>query len=219
MAEQFDTKILILDAAEQAFADHGFPGTSLRGIISSAGVNLAAIHYHFGSKEALLEAVLARRLIPLNRERLEMLDHVEAAAGDGPLPLEGVVEALVGPPLRLIKDPSRGGEVFMRLLGRLLPEPDEGLQSLLTAQFNEIIQRFFVAFRRALPELPVNELFWRAHFGVGAMAHTLCSCKMLKKVSGGLCDPADTETAIRELVLFMSAGMRARSAQSQREET
>jgi AcrR family transcriptional regulator len=216
MAELSDTKILILDAAEQAFADLGYSGTSLRRIITSAGVNLAAVHYHFGSKEALLKAVLVRRLEPLNRERLELLDQIEAAAGDGPLPLEAVIEALVGPPLRLINDPSRGGEVFMRLLGRLLPEPDEPLQTLITSQFNEIVERFFAAFRRALPELPVNELFWRAHFGVGAMAHTLCSCKMLKTMSGGLCDPTDTRTAIRELVLFMSAGMRAQSTSAKR---
>jgi AcrR family transcriptional regulator len=204
-----DTKTLILDAAEASFAERGIKGTSLRRIIGSAGVNLAAVHYHFGSREALLKAVLVRRLEPLNRERLKLLDRVEAEAGDGLLPLEPVVEALVGPPLRLIKDPERGGEVFMRLLGRILPEPDEPLQTLLAEQFDEVIERFFAALRRALPELPVRDLFWRAHFGVGAMAHTMCGCNILKTVSRGLCDPSDTEAVIRQLVLFMAAGMRA----------
>ena len=204
-----DTKQLILDAAEKAFADHGIEGTSLRKIIARAGVNLAAVHYHFGSKEALLKAVLIRRLEPLNRERLRLLTALETEAGNGPVPLESLVEALVGPPLRLTLDPERGGEVFMRLLGRILPEPDEPLQALLGEQFSEVIERFLAAFQRALPELPLRDLFWRAHFGVGAMAHTMCGCNTLKTISRGLCDPSDTEPLIRQLVLFISAGMRA----------
>ena len=67
-----DTKQRILDVAEQMFADQGFAGTSLRSIIAAANVNLAAVHYHFKSKEALLEAVVLRRLGPLNQQRLDL---------------------------------------------------------------------------------------------------------------------------------------------------
>ena len=92
-----DTKIRILDAAESLFAEHGFAATSLRAITRHANVNLAAVHYHFGSKEGLVEAVFSRRLGPLNQERLELLDAVEARGGE----LEDVLRALIGPALRL----------------------------------------------------------------------------------------------------------------------
>ena len=87
-----DTKLTILDTAERLFADHGFGATSLRNIISEAEVNLAAVHYHFGSKEALIKAVLERRIIPLNLERLRLLDLAEADGADATDFLERIAE-------------------------------------------------------------------------------------------------------------------------------
>src|SRR5205807_225879 len=98
-----DTKQRILDSAERLFAEHGFEGTSLRAIIADAKVNLAAIHYHYHSKEALLDAVILRRLAPVNRERLELLDACEQA---GPPSLEAVLEAFLAPAFRLGRDPN-----------------------------------------------------------------------------------------------------------------
>jgi AcrR family transcriptional regulator len=204
-----DTKTLILDAAEQAFADLGFDAASLRHIISVAGVNLAAVHYHFGSKDAMIEAVFARRIGPLNDERMRLLEAMESSGNKGPLPLEGVIEALVGPALRLSRDEARGGQVFMRLLGRTVAEPSESLQKMLNQQFGPLVQRFMDAFHRALPKLPPVELFWRVHFIVGAMAHTMCDPQNLRNVSGGLCDCDDTEGIIQRMVVFLAAGMRA----------
>ena len=94
----------ILDAAEELFADLGFDATSTRAITTRAGVNLAAVNYHYGSKDALIEAVFARRLVPLNRERLELLDRVEARAGAGGPAVESIVEAFVRPPMRKIRE-------------------------------------------------------------------------------------------------------------------
>ncbi|MFN7140846.1 MAG: TetR/AcrR family transcriptional regulator [Limisphaerales bacterium] len=204
-----DTKTLILDAAEQAFADLGFDAASLRHIISVAGVNLAAIHYHYGSKEALIEAVFSRRLTPLNKERLDLLEQIEAEAGNKPLPLEKVIEALVGPALRLSRDPNKGGRVVMRLFGRTIAEPSEQLQRLIHQQFGDMVKRFTGAFQRALPELPENVLFWRIQFVIGAMAHIMCDPNGIKAMSAGLCDPNNTEEVIKEMVTFLAAGMRA----------
>jgi len=92
-----DTKERILDAAERLFADHGFPATSMRDITQEAGVNLAAVNYHFGSKEALMIAVLDRSTAPVNRARLEQLDALEAAAGDAPVETEQIVRAFLTP--------------------------------------------------------------------------------------------------------------------------
>ena len=206
-----DTKTLILDAAEHAFADLGFDAASLRHIISVAGVNLAAVHYHFGSKEGLIEAVFSRRLGPLNQERLQLLDAIEREHA-GNLPVEKVIEALVGPALRLARDPVKGGPVCMRLYGRTIAEPNESLQRLFHAQFGDVVQRFTAALHRALPNLPQAVLLWRMAFAIGAMAHLMCDPQKLKDLSKGECDPEDTDTAIKQLVSFLSAGIRAPAA-------
>lgn len=203
-----DTKTRILDAAEQAFADLGFGAASLRHIISMAGVNLAAVHYHFGSKQGLIAAVFKRRVDPLNQERLRMLDAIESAAGRTRPPVEKIVEALVAPALRLARDPERGGHV-MRLFGRTIAEPSEALQRLLSEQFGGVFQRFVSAFHRALPDLPETVLLWRIHFTIGSMAHVMCDPQKVRHFSQGKCDPQDTETVVRELVTFIAAGMRA----------
>lgn len=204
-----DTQTAILDAAERLFAEHGFGDTSLRAVIAEAEVNLAAVHYHFGSKEALLEAALARRFQPLNAERLRLLDALEAAHPRGPLPLEPLLEAMVAPAIRMSGDPKRGGDVFMRLAGRLFSEPGKQVQAIFNSQFREVARRFTAALQRALPKLPPAELHWRIHFMIGAMAHTMCGVDRLRFFSGGLCDPSDKDGVIRRLITFMSAGLRA----------
>lgn len=204
-----DTKTRILDAAEQAFASEGFAGASLRGIIAAAGVNLAAVHYHYGSKAALIEAVFTRRIAPLNAERLRLLDELEAAAGSKPPALEKVVGVLVGPALRLANDPERGGTVCMKLFGRIIAEPDEDLRQMFAAQFGPVLQRFTKAMRRALPALPEPVFLWRFHFLIGCMAHTMTDPANLKSISKGQCDPRDTEAAVKQLVAFACAGLRA----------
>src|SRR5437763_10558253 len=110
-----DTKQRILDSAERLFAQHGFEATSLRNIIADAKVNLAAIHYHFHSKEALLDAVILRRLGPVNQKRLELLDGCERSAPDGRPDLEAVLEAFIAPAFRVGSDPN-SGQIFVRLI-------------------------------------------------------------------------------------------------------
>lgn len=204
-----ETRTLILDAAELEFAEQGFAAASLRQVIVRAGVNAAAVHYHFGAKEELISAVFARRIGALTAERLALLDACERdAAGRAP-DLERVLAALVGPALRLTADPARGGQVFMRLLGRIMAEPSPFLQEMLNRHFGEVVRRFFAALQRALPRLPLPELQWRFQFIVGAMGYVMADPHNMKVVTGGLCDPADTDTAVAELVTFLAAGLRA----------
>jgi len=202
-----ETKEKILDSAEKLFARDGFPATSLRAITADAGVNLAAVHYHFGSKDALVEAVFTRRLEPLNQERLTLLDAVETSS-EATSP-EKILEAFVGPPLRLLRDEKRGGATFMRLMGRTLTEPSQQVQEIFIRQFREIAGRFTAALKHALPGLPPEEIFWRMHFSIGAMAHTMSDTFRLRLISGGLCDSADVDATIHRLVTFLSAGMQA----------
>lgn len=204
-----DTRALILDAAEQEFADHGFDAASLRQIIARAGVNPAAVHYHFGSKEELISAVFERRIGSLTAERLDLLDACERECPAGPLPLEKVIEAFIAPALRLRTDPAKGGKVFMRLLGRTLAEPSPYLAMMLSRHFVEVTQRFYAAFQRALPQLPLPVLLWRFQFITGAMGNIMADPHNLKEITGGVCDPGDTERAIGELTSFLAAGLRA----------
>ena len=192
-----DTKAKILDTAERLFAERGFGATSLRRIIGEAGVNLAAVHYHFRSKEALLDAVLERRLEPVNRERLTLLDEFEKAAGEGPLEVEGVLVALIAPPLRLRREAAYS--TFVKLMGRILAEGD---LATMRRHFGATIDRFTRALHRALPDLPREELMWRAHFSVGCIAHTLLHSGV--EVLG-----APGEVTTESLVAFLAAGFRA----------
>jgi AcrR family transcriptional regulator len=202
------TKERILDTAERLFSAHGYAATSLRSIIAEAGVNLAAVHYHFHSKEALLEAVILRRSVPANHERLALLDRFEKEAGGNAIPLEKVIEAFVAPTFRMSRDPASGGMLFMRLLGRLHAEGDL-LPGIVTSQFGDVLGRFGSALRRALPDLPQEELFWRLNLAIGALAQTLRGgSKDLEKISD-LALSFNSDSTLERLVAFLGAGFRA----------
>src|SRR5258706_14091939 len=118
-----DTKTRILDAAEQLFMEHGFEATSLRQLTSSAAVNLAAVNYHFGSKEELFQAVLTRRLDPMNQERIELLAKLERESGEKPPACERILPAMLVPALRLAPHERPRRQNFLPPLGRALSGP------------------------------------------------------------------------------------------------
>jgi AcrR family transcriptional regulator len=193
-----DTKQKILDTAERLFAEQGYDATSLRQIIAAAGVNLAAVHYHFGSKEELLDELVVRRAEPVNRARIALLDRLDAA--DGPPDLEKVLEAFLLPMSEVaVENPQ-----FVRLMGRLYAEGM--MPGISRKHFHGTAIRFLGSLRRALPELPEDELAWRVHFMIGAMAHTMCGVPVFP---GALAPVADFPTRISRLVTFLSAGFRA----------
>ncbi len=203
-----NTKDRILDSAERLFAERGYDATSLRAITREAGVNLAAVNYHFSSKEALLRALFARKLGLLNERRLAMLDAYEAEAGGRPVALEKVVRAFIEPVVRFGGDPT-GGSSFGMLMGRMYSWPSAELQRILVPELRGLIERFRGAFRRALPALPVRELYWRIFFSIGAMSHALAGSGLLNIISEGLCDPADLDGTVERLIEFVVAGLKA----------
>jgi AcrR family transcriptional regulator len=204
-----DTKQIILDTAERLIAEKGIDAVSLRSITSEASVNLAAIHYHFGSKEALVEKVFERRVTPLNTRRLQMLTAAEERAGDDQLEVEEVLRALIAPAMRLYQQEGCEGRRFMQMCGRIYSEQAGYVQRIFDNLFGEVVVRFVTAFRRALPEVPEADRAWRIHFCVGAMIHTMSDSEKLKRFSNGICDPSDTEVAIEQMVRFCAAGLRA----------
>ncbi|MGE5488721.1 MAG: TetR/AcrR family transcriptional regulator [bacterium] len=204
---QAGTKDRILDAAEELFAERGFRETSLRHITSRARVNLAAVNYHFKSKDALIQAVLARRIGPINEARLAMLDRFEAEARGGPVPLEKVLRALIEP---LVKDGKAVPPSFKRLFGRAYGEPGELFTEIVKHHFGPARERFAAALRRALPDEPAEELFWKVSFTIGAMAHLLTgNAERIRAIWAGLVGGLDMDAAAERLIAFAAAGFRA----------
>jgi len=204
------TKMRILDAGEELFMEHGFEATTLRQITAAAGVNLAAVHYHFGSKEELFHAVLTRRLDPMNQERLALLTQFEHDAAPQPLTCEKILTAMLIPALKLARDPARGGKNFLRLLGRAYADPSPFIRRFLSGQYATMIVRFKAAFARALPELPSQELSWRLHFVMGALSYTLAGTDALKLIAAlAPGESTDDELLLRRLAPFLIAGLKA----------
>ena len=200
----------ILDAAEALFMEHGFEATSLRQITAAANVNLAAVHYHFGSKEDLFEAVLTRRLDPMNQERLALLTHFEHDSAPKPLSCEKILAAVFIPALKLARDPERGGKNFLRLLGRAYADPAPFIRHFLSDQYAVVIARFKAAFGRALPQLSKKELVWRLHFVMGALSFTLAGTDALKLIAAfSHGESANDEMLLRRLAPFLIAGLKA----------
>lgn len=202
---EFDTKESILAAAEKLFAAEGVPRASLRAITNEAGVNLAAVHYHFQSKEGLVDAVLERRLEPLRQRRFELLERAERES-DSAVAAEAVVRAFVQPALEMVQR-ERGGHAFARFMLGVFQDPKAEMRELLFEHLKETIERFTDALGRSLPDLPRAEIFWRFHFMVGVMVHTIALGSVVHRYSGGLCDPVDVEGVTNRIVSFVVAGL------------
>jgi len=201
-----ETRDRILDIAEQLFAEQGLGQTSLRAITAAAGVNLAAVHYHFGSKEALVYAIFERRLKPMNAERLRRLDELEALHDT--VPLNELIQAFVAPPLELSRDQTHGGEHFIRLLGRTYSEPTESLQEHVRTLYEPVSDRFQAAFHSTLPELDPIELYWRLHFMVGTLAYCMSGPNTMRLIaSSHLTENEDTQALIKRLTRFLIGGL------------
>lgn len=204
-----ETRQRIIEAAEKLFAMRGIEGVSIRDITQAAGVNLAAINYHFGTKAALAAEVFKHCIDPLNLRRLELLDEVENMAGGRSPKLEAVLEAMIRPAVERGFDQKQDNETFLRLTGRCLSEPNAEIEQLVRAHFDKLIRRFDAAFLRALPGLDPEELFWRMKFMFGALHYSLLTCGKQKHLPIKMRKTLDAEGLIQRLVTFTAAGLRA----------
>lgn len=194
------TRERILDAAEHLFAENGVAATSLRAIMKAAGANVAAVHYHFGSRTGLLQALLARRAEPVNRRRLEMLDELERRHPTGRVPAAEIVRAFCVPALEMIGDPAHSH--VSRVIGRIVMESNE--PDVMTRVFGPMARRFVAVIRRAAPHLSEDEARVRLHFLVGAMVFTLAVPRSpVPEASGKL----DMPSVFEHMVAFAAAGL------------
>jgi AcrR family transcriptional regulator len=204
-----DTKTRILDAAESLFVSGGFESMSMRQITSAAGVNLAAVNYHFGSKDALIQAVLARRLDPLNEQRVQMLDAFEAALADK-LTCEHVLVAMFLPAVRIFRSDAPLADRYLHFLGRAYTEPSPVVRDFINNHYIQTLGRFFFAFQRTLPELSREDLGFRLHFAMGALSGILAGGNTQRLIRDFTQGQGDQEALIlARLASLMVAALRA----------
>jgi len=211
-----ETRDRILDAAEELFADQGFRNVPLRKITQEAGVNLAAVNYHFGSKDELVREVLTRIINPINARRLELLDAAESECGDDPVPVEGILEAMHRPLVDQLKGSGHDSPVYLKLAGRCLSEPTENFSEAIGEIFKEVVERFIAATAHSLPHLEEEDIFWRMHLSMGAMIQALTGEEKLAMISQGRVQATDPEDTLQRLIEFTAAGLRAERTKPKR---
>ncbi len=203
------TRERILDVAERLFAERGIAATSLRAITREAGANLAAIHYHFGSKEGLLAAVVERQAQPVNAARSAELDRIEREAGPSGPTVEALLAAYVLPAVSRMKALGPRAQHLPRLVARIEAQPAEVVEALLREHFGDVARRFLEALQRALPELAAETVAERLRYTAGVLSYLFSGNLDLDIIPGHpprARDPlARTESALQ----FLAAGMRA----------
>lgn len=200
----FSTKDRILGAAEELFAQHGFAGTSLRQVTSRADVNIAAVNYHFGSKENLVNEVFRRRMDDMTNLRLSQL---KAALEKHPGELQPVLAAFVEPALAMSQD-RHGGGAFVRVVARAYAEKNDGLRKFLSDHYGHVLREFGKAIATCVPGLSKEELYWRLDFLAGALTYAMADFGLIKRPAD-VTEAAHRERAARELIRFAEAGIRA----------
>jgi len=206
-AQEAATKAQVLAAAERLFALHGFQNVSVRDITAEAGVNLASVNYHFGSKDALIFEIFHRRTAELNRERARMLHEAAGRAGGDP-PMREILRAFFEPPLRWSK-PGSDRRVSVQFIIRARSEGAEGIREVLRTDVSHL-RRFADALMAARPGLPPEEIYWRLHFCLG-MTHNnrFAEFDRLHTLSDGLTRESDTEALLTRMIDFAEAGFMA----------
>src|SRR5579859_3306626 len=192
------TRSAILSAAERLYADRGFADVTLRDIVAAADVNLAAVNYHFGSKDELIAELFVTRSLATNRERLNELKAAEAAGG-GRADVDAILRALVGPTLRGCLGPNNERSTAARFMIRASIESVPPIRRIKNREIDHL-RKFAAAMRRSLPDCGDADLYWGLHFAL-AMAHqTIRDTERLTKLSEGKCDLDDVEAVIERIV-------------------
>ena len=202
-----ETREAILDAAEDLFSKHGFYGVTIREVAREAGVDTALVHYYFGAKRGLFDAVFIRRAAVWNSERVDAINRYVAEAGDA-MTLEGILEAFLRPPFEWSLTGGPGWKHYAALVAQTNANPTFGGETM-ARYFDPAIRRLIEVVRLVLPEAKDEDLYWGWHNLSGALTLTLGETGRLDLLSNGLCRSGDLETARTYMVRFAAAGFRA----------
>ena len=202
-AASVDTKEQILNVAEQLIAEYGYAGTTVRNIVNKAGVNLAAVHYHFGSKEDLFRAVFSRIAHPIVEDQLALLTKLR---DQSPSPaVEAILTAFLTPPIEHLIQNESFRMVRAQFMGRCWTEP-EPVQSIAYQEFKLSRDNYLDAFQRALPDQSRLELEWKLDMVIAAMIRVKTEAgkpnALLKSNR-----TEDVKNTIEKLVRFLAPGM------------
>ena len=190
-----------LNSTEKLIAEQGFTALSIRKISLKAHTNLAAINYHFGNKEQLINQVLERRLNNLFDVRMKMLHDLNQGDSDKKCNLEQILHAFIAPALFMINDEHQGGKVFMKVLARAYAEQSDSLHELLAKRYTPIIKEFAEAIHLSCPELPRQTIFWRFHFIIGALTYAMSDFGG-SSMSKQMPEAEYFNTSVKELIQF-----------------
>ena len=204
--QRAETLEQILDAAEALFAERGLNGVTLRDVAQQVGVHTTLLHYYFDDKKSLFEAVFARRAGVTAGRRMEALDRYEAEAGDNPT-VEGALHAFLDTDLDLY---IQGGEAWMNYSAfcARVSNTLEGA-ALMDVHFDPVVLRLIGILKRAMPDMPDEDVFWGYHFVTGALMNTLARTGRIDRLSGGLCHSDDFEAVKQRLATFAAAGFQS----------
>jgi AcrR family transcriptional regulator len=205
------TRTAILAAAERLYADRGFGDVTLRDIVAEANVNLAAVNYHFGSKDELIAELFVTRSLALNKERLRELREAEEA-GNGRADISEVLRALVGPTLRGCLGPANQTSTPARFMIRVSIESVPAIRRIRNREIDHL-RKFVAAMRRSLPDRSDVELYWGLHFALAMAQQTVRDSERLAKLSEGKCDVDDVEGVIDRVVSVAVMGLMGRATQ------
>jgi AcrR family transcriptional regulator len=192
------TRTAILAAAERLYADRGFGDVTLRDIVAEANVNLAAVNYHFGSKDELIAELFVTRTLALNKERLRELREAEDVGG-GRADIADIFRALVGPTLRGCLGPENQRSTPARFMIRVSIESVPAIRRIRNREIDHL-RKFVAAMKRSLPERSDVELYWGLHFALAMAQQTVRDSERLTKLSEGKCDVDDVEDVIARVV-------------------
>ncbi len=211
------TRGAILAAAERLYADRGFADVTLRDIVAAADVNLAAVNYHFGSKDELIAELFVTRSIATNRERLNELKLAEQAGG-GRADVDSILRALVGPTLRGCLGPNRERSPAARFMIRALIESVTPIRRIKNREFDHL-RKFAAAMRRSLPDCREVDLYWGLHFALAMAQQTIRDSERLTKLSEGSCDLNDVQAIIERIVAVSVRALTGAGAEGKTSET
>jgi AcrR family transcriptional regulator len=200
------TRSDIMRAAEQLFAEKGFRAMTLRDVTREAQVNLAAVNYHFGSKQKLMLAVIRNRFEPINVERLKQLDALIAEHAPAPLPVHAIFDALFRPLFESASTETGVDYGLMQMIGRAITEPADFISTIHKELFTELSLRFMTELQRSCPHISATAHHYRFFFAISTMIGTIIEQVLLENLSEGTLDPTDFGTLVDELTTFTVAG-------------
>lgn len=212
------TKQRLIEAAEALFADEGFDRVSVRDITNKAAANVAAVNYHFGSREGLVAVVMARQINPVTEERMARLEALEKRAAGKPVPVEEVLEAFIRPFATQVRRSELSEKLFFKLMGRMFGQQGCELPPMVESLLITMIQRFHKALSKSLPGLPADEVWWRMHLMSGSMIHTMAHAEIVTRFSGGDSGNPTMEQNLSRFIRFATAGMKQGLAEEGQEQ-